>query len=101
MCGCADPLRVGENVANCSHTAGTGVRKELLALLVEDVDLKAEEMHVAFAIADGGPGVGLVRKPTKESDWRDVPVLDSVREAIERQLARRREQTGLEPRPGE
>jgi hypothetical protein len=34
---------------------GTGVRKQLLALLVEDVDLKAEEMHVAFAIADGGP----------------------------------------------
>jgi hypothetical protein len=34
---------------------GAGVRKELLALLAEDVDLKAEEMHVAFAIADGGP----------------------------------------------
>jgi hypothetical protein len=34
---------------------GTGVRKQLLALLVEDVDLKAEEMHVAFAIADDGP----------------------------------------------
>jgi hypothetical protein len=72
---------------------GTGVREELLALLVEDVVLKAEEMHIAFAIADGGPGVGLVRKPTKESDWRDVPPIDSVR-LFERQLARRREQTG-------
>jgi integrase len=40
--------------------AGTGVREgDLLALLVEDVDLKAEEMHVVFAIAVGGPGVGL------------------------------------------
>jgi hypothetical protein len=28
VCGCADPLRVDENVANCSHTAGTGVRKK-------------------------------------------------------------------------
>jgi hypothetical protein len=63
--------------------------------------LKAEEMHVAFAVADGGPGVGLVRKPTKESDWRDVPLIDAVREAFARQLARSREQTGREPRPGE
>jgi integrase len=42
-----------------------------------------------------------VRKSTKESDWRDVPLLDSVREAFERQLARRRERTGQVPRPGE
>ena len=58
-------------------------------------------MHVAFAIADGGPGVGLVRKPTKESDWRDVPLIDSVMQAFERQLARRHEQTGREPGPNE
>jgi integrase len=58
-------------------------------------------MHVAFAIADGGPGGGLVRKPTKESDWREVPLIDSVRQAFVRQLARRREQTGLEPSSGE
>jgi integrase len=57
-------------------------------------------MHAAFAIADGGLSVGLVRKPTKESDWRDVPLIDSVRKAFERQLARRDEQTGEEPRPG-
>ena len=36
------------------------------------------------------PGVGLARKSTKESDWHDVPLLDSVMEAFERQLARRR-----------
>jgi len=63
--------------------------------------LKAQENDIAFAIADGGPGVGLVRKPTKESDWRDVPLIDSVRGAFERQLARRRELTGQEPWPGE
>jgi hypothetical protein len=80
---------------------GTGVREELLALLVEDVVLKAEEMHIAFAIADGGPGVGLVRKPTKESDWRDDLLIDSVREAFERQLARRPKRTGQDPQPGE
>jgi len=39
-------------------------------------------MHVAFAIADGAPGVGLVRKPTKESDWRGVPLIDSVRQSF-------------------
>jgi hypothetical protein len=27
--------------------------------------LKAQENDIAFAIADGGPGVGLVRKPTE------------------------------------
>ena len=42
-----------------------------------------------------------MRKSTKESDWRDVPLLDSVREVFERQLARRRERTGQESRPGE
>ena len=61
----------------CSHTADGSSQGELLAPLVEEVDLKAEEMHVAFAIADGGLGVGLVRKPTNESDWRDVPLIDS------------------------
>ena len=79
----------GANVAKNVATQWDGSsQKALLALLVEDVDLRAQEMHVAFAIADGGPGVGLVRKPTKESDWRDVPLIDSVREAFERQLAR-------------
>ena len=52
-----------------------------------DVDSKAQEMHVAFAIADGAPGVGLVRKPTKKSDWRGVPLVDSVRQSFERSLA--------------
>ena len=64
---------------------GTGVRKESCLLFASrDVDSKAQEMHVAFAIADGGPGVGFVRKPTKESDWRGVPLIDSMRQAFER-----------------
>ena len=28
VCGCGGSLRAGANVANCSHTAETGVRKE-------------------------------------------------------------------------
>ncbi len=28
VCGCGDSFRAGANVAKCSHTAGTGVRKE-------------------------------------------------------------------------
>jgi len=62
--------------------------------------LKAQENDIAFAI-DGGLGVGLVRKLTKESDWRDVPLIDAAGESFERQLARGREQTGLGPRPNE
>ena len=46
--------------------------------------MKAQENDIVFAIADGGPGVGLVRKPTKESDWRGVPLIDSVRQSFER-----------------
>jgi len=49
VCRCADPPRAGANVANCSHTAGTGVRKEsCLRLFVEDVDLKAQENDIAL-----------------------------------------------------
>jgi hypothetical protein len=69
---------------------GTGVLKKLVALLVEDVDLRAEEITSRSPSPAAAPGVGLVRKPTKESEWHDVPPIDSVR-LFERQLARRRE----------
>jgi integrase len=70
--------------------AGTGLRKgELLGLFVQDVHLEDIELHVAWAISDGGKGVGVVRKPTKRAAWRDVPITDSVKAAIERQLERR------------
>jgi integrase len=55
--------------------ASTGMRTgEALGLQWSDVDLAGSEIHVAAAITDGGPGVGIVRKATKRSDWRDVPL---------------------------
>jgi integrase len=61
---------------------------ELLALRWTDVDLVRGELHVAASVADGGPGVGLVRKATKRADWRDVPLTDSAVAVLERQRAR-------------
>ena len=55
--------------------ASTGMRTgEVLGLQWSDVDLDASELHVSAAVTDGGPGVGVVRKATKRSDWRDVPL---------------------------
>ncbi len=69
--------------------AGTGMRKaELLGLQWGDVDLGSGEVHVAWAITDAGPGRGIVRKSTKKSDWRDVPLTPQVIEAVRRQLVR-------------
>lgn len=69
--------------------ASTGIRRgELLGLQWNDVDLRANEIHVAFAVTDGGPGVGLVRKVTKRSDWRDVPLTGSAVAAFEAQRVR-------------
>jgi integrase len=70
--------------------ASTGMRKgELLALRWADVDLDSAQVHVAAAVTDGGPRVGVVRKETKRSDWRDVPLTDSAVAALRRQHARR------------
>ena len=80
----------------------TGARRgEVLALRWSDVDLKKEEMHVAAAITDGGPGVGLLRKATKRSDWRDVPLTAGALAAFERQAARREALVGRDLRPDE
>lgn len=74
--------------------AETGLRMgELLGLFIEDVHLEEMELHVAWAVSDGGKGVGVVRKPTKRSDWRDVPFTGSVKQALDRQLQRRRGQS--------
>jgi integrase len=71
--------------------ASTGMRKgELLALRWSDVFLDAHEINVSAAITDGGKGVGIMRKPTKRSDWRDVPLTAGATAAFERQRARRR-----------
>ena len=75
--------------------ASTGMRKgEVLALRWCDLDLDRSEVHVAAAVSDGGPGVGLVRKATKTSDWRDVPLTENAIMAFKRQLERRRTLTG-------
>ena len=69
--------------------ASTGMRTgELLGLQWADVDLGAAEVHVAAAVTDGGPGVGVVRKPTKRSDWRDVPLTEAATSAFRRQADR-------------
>lgn len=70
--------------------ASTGMRtSELLAVKWEDLDTAAGEVHLANAIVDGGPGVGVRRQPTKRSDWRDVPLTDSALAAMDRQRDRR------------
>jgi integrase len=86
----ADATRRDEEIADAvALLASTGMRKgELLALRWADVDLVRGEVHVAASVADGGPGVGLVRKATKRADWRDVPLTDSAIEVLERQRAR-------------
>ena len=54
-------------------------------------------MHISAAISDGGRGVGVVRKPTKRADWRDVPLTSGAVEALRRQAARRSEVIGARP----
>jgi integrase len=68
----------------------TGLRpSELLALQWSDFDAANEEINVAWAITDGGPGVGVKRVSTKRSDWRDVPLTDAALVALRRQRERR------------
>jgi integrase len=81
--------------------AGTGVRMgELLGLQWPEVDLDTAEVHVAWAVSDGGRGVGVFRKETKQSDWRDVPLTQAVAAALRRQRSRLRETYGVEPGAG-
>ncbi len=76
--------------------ASTGMRRgELLALRWNDINFEAQEVNVQAALVDGGKGIGIVRKATKNSDWRDVPLTDSAAEALRRQ--RDRQPEGLQP----
>jgi integrase len=82
--------------------ASTGMRRgEFLALRWADIALDRAEVHVAAAISDGGPGIGLLRRPTKRADWRDVPLTGAAAEAFKRQSERRRIVPGGEPDPEE
>ena len=78
--------------------ASTGMRTgEVLGLQWADVDLVTGEIHVAAAITDAGPGVGLVRKSTKRSDWRDVPLTVAAQAALQRQADRYQDLNGRNP----
>ena len=78
--------------------AATGMRKaELLALQWAEADLVGGELHVAFAITDAGPGKGILRKSTKRSDWRDVPLTSQATAAIRRQRERLTDRWGRAP----
>jgi integrase len=78
--------------------ASTGMRTgEVLGLQWGDVSIRDGELHVAAAISDGGPGVGIVRKPTKRSDWRDVPLTGAAVAALERQQDRYHQLFGKTP----
>jgi integrase len=78
--------------------ASTGMRTgEVLGLQWSDVDLAGADVHVAAAITDGGPGVGVVRKATKRSDWRDVPLTGGATSALQQQRDRFREVFGKGP----
>ena len=70
---------------------------EILGLRWSEIDLRADEIHVGAAITDGGRGVGVLRKATKRSDWRDVPLTSAAKEAFVRQRERRRELCEAEP----
>ncbi len=78
--------------------ASTGMRLgELLGLWWRDVNFGASEVHVGWAISDGGPGIRLVRKPTKRADWRDVPLTEAAISALRGQWARQHELPGADP----
>lgn len=80
--------------------ATTGLRMgELLGLQLAEVDLRAGQVVVCWSITDGGRGVGVVRKPTKRSDWRDVPLTDAAIAAFRRQGKRCRDRFEIEPAP--
>ncbi len=80
--------------------ASTGMRKgEVLGLQWRDVQLASAEVNVSAAITDGGPGVGVVRKSTKRSDWRDVPLTAAAMAALQRQADRYEDLNGKSPDP--
>jgi integrase len=89
--------RDGEVTDAAIVLASSGVRKgELIAIRWADVDRDAQEVHIGAALSDGGPGVGVVYRPTKRSDWRDVLLMVTAVEALRHQADRRRQLIGAE-----
>ena len=64
--------------------------RELLALELQDLDLRRGVVTIRAALADGGPGYGVYCKTTKRNDWRDVPLTDQMVEVLTELLAQRR-----------
>ncbi len=82
--------------------ASTGMRKaEYLALQWANVDVRGGELHVDSALTDAGPGKGVIRKSTKRSDWRDVPLNAGATAALQRQFERLTERWGRVPQPAD
>jgi integrase len=65
-------------------------RGELLAIKVEDLDLRRGVVSIRAALADGGPGTGIYYKATKRNDWRDVPLTEQIVEVLSELLDQRR-----------
>ncbi|CAN5649818.1 tyrosine-type recombinase/integrase [soil metagenome] len=80
--------------------ATTGMRMgELLGLQWSNVELDGAVVHEAWAVTDGGPGVGVIRKLTKRCDWRDVPLTSAAVAAFRRQQHRCADTFGLPAAP--
>lgn len=82
--------------------ASTGMRKaELLGLQWINVDLRNGEVHVSAAITDAGPGRGIIRKATKRSDWRDIPLTSQAVTSLQRQAERAHQRWERDPEPAD
>ena len=72
---------------------------ELLGLQWADIDLGTGDIHVAASITNGGPGAGFIRKATKLSDWRDVPLTEGALALLRGRCDRCRSQFEQSPPP--
>ena len=87
---CDGPMRVYAVLA-----ANLGARRgELCALQWGDVDLEAGEITIRRALTEGGPGVGIVAKPTKTNRDRTVAI-DTATTALLRAHRHHRMQEAL------
>jgi integrase len=74
----------GELVTWLRLDASTGARRgEVCALRWCDLDLTAREVRLPHALADGGPGVGIVRKATKTGIVRTVAIDPATATALQ------------------
>lgn len=73
----------GELVTWLRLDASLGARRgEICGLRWCDIDLEQREIRLPEAIVDGGPGIGIVRKPTKTGIVRVVAIDDGTTRAL-------------------